>query len=216
MTSDSKRVEMVDRDIAARGVHDARVLAAMRVVPREVFVPPARRAEALDDRPLPIGAGQTISQPYIVALMCEALQLRGDERVLEIGTGSGYGAAVLSRLAATVDTVERVPELADRAARQLADLNLNNVRVHGGDGTLGWPEAAPYDAIVVTAGGPEVPPALLAQLAPGGRLVMPVGSTRRWQVLVRVTHVGPDDFRSESLCDVAFVPLMGAQGWPEA
>jgi len=216
VTSDSKRVEMVDRDIAARGVHDARVLAAMRVVPREVFVPPARRAEALDDRPLPIGAGQTISQPYIVALMCEALQLRGDERVLEIGTGSGYGAAVLSRLAATVDTVERVPELADRAARQLADLNLNNVRVHGGDGTLGWPEAAPYDAIVVTAGGPEVPPALLAQLAPGGRLVMPVGSTRRWQVLVRVTHVGPDDFRSESLCDVAFVPLMGAQGWPEA
>ena len=216
MTSDSKRAEMVERDIAARGVRDARVLAAMRVVPREVFVPPARRAEALDDRPLPIGAGQTISQPYIVALMCEALQLRGDERVLEIGTGSGYGAAVLSRLAATVDTVERVPELADRAARQLADLNLNNVRVHGGDGTLGWPEAAPYDAIVVTAGGPEVPPALLAQLAPGGRLVMPVGSTRRWQVLVRVTHVGPDDFRSESLCDVAFVPLMGAQGWPEA
>ena len=216
MTSDSKRAEMVERDIAARGVRDARVLAAMRVVPREVFVPPARRAEALDDRPLPIGAGQTISQPYIVALMCEALQLRGDERVLEIGTGSGYGAAVLSRLAATVDTVERVPELADRAARQLADLNLNNVRVHGGDGTLGWPEAAPYDAIVVTAGGPEVPPALLAQLAPGGRLVMPVGSTRRWQDLVRVTHVGPDDFRSESLCDVAFVPLMGAQGWPEA
>ncbi len=208
-------MEMVERDIAGRGVRDARVLAAMRDLPREAFVPASRRDQAYDDRPLPIGARQTISQPYIVALMCEALQLTGDERVLEIGTGSGYAAAVLSRLAAQVDTVERIPELAERAARQLAEFKLNNVRVHSGDGTLGWSDAAPYDAIVVTAAGPDVPQALLAQLAPGGRLVMPVGASRGSQHLVRVTREGQDDYRSESLCEVAFVPLMGEQGWPE-
>lgn len=210
-----RRMEMVERDIAGRGVRDARVLAAMRDLPREAFVPASRRDQAYDDRPLPIGARQTISQPYIVALMCEALQLTGDERVLEIGTGSGYAAAVLSRLAAQVDTVERIPELAERAARQLAEFKLNNVRVHSGDGTLGWSDAAPYDAIVVTAAGPDVPQALLAQLAPGGRLVMPVGASRGSQHLVRVTREGQDDYRSESLCEVAFVPLMGEQGWPE-
>lgn len=208
-------MEMVERDIASRGVRDVHVLEAMRTVPREAFVPASWREQAYDDRPLPIDAGQTISQPYIVALMCEALQLTGDDRVLEIGTGSGYAAAVLSRLAAQVDTVERIAELVEGAARVLSELNVSNVRVHCADGTLGWPDAAPYDAITVTAGGPVVPPALLAQLAPGGRLVMPVGSNRGWQDLVRVTRAGPDDFRTESLCEVAFVPLMGTQGWPE-
>lgn len=208
-------MEMVERDIASRGVRDSHVLEAMRTVPREAFVPASRREQAYDDRPLPIDAGQTISQPYIVALMCEALQVTGDERVLEIGTGSGYAAAVLSRLAAQVDTVERIAELAEGAARVLSELNVSNVRVHCADGTLGWPDAAPFDAITVTAGGPVVPPALLAQLAPGGRLVMPVGSNQAWQDLVRVTRAGPDDFRTETLCEVAFVPLMGAQGWPE-
>lgn len=209
-------MEMVERDIAGRGVRDARVLAAMRSVAREAFVPAARREQACDDRPLPIGAGQTISQPYIVALMCEALTLTCSDHVLEIGTGSGYGAAVLSQLAAQVDTVERIAELAEQAARLLATLSLGKVRVHCADGTLGWQDAAPYNAIAVTAAGPAVPQALLAQLAPGGRLVMPVGSSLHLQQLVRVTCVGPGDYRTESLCDVAFVPLIGAQAWPEA
>ena len=204
---------MVERDIAGRGVLDARVLAAMRDVPREAFVPKGAREQAFDDRPLSIGAGQTISQPYIVALMVEALQLRGAEHVLEIGTGSGYAAAVLARLAAQVDTVERIAELASGATRRLTDLGIINVRVHCADGTLGWPDAAPYDAIVVAAGGPVVPPALRDQLAPGGRLVMPVGAGRGWQDLLRMTRVGPDEYRTESLCEVAFVPLVGAQGW---
>jgi protein-L-isoaspartate(D-aspartate) O-methyltransferase len=213
--TDRLLAQMVACDIESRGVRDARVLAAMRSVPRAAFVPAAWRAQAYEDHPLPIGADQTISQPYIVALMAEALQLRGGERALEIGTGSGYAAAVLARLAAQVDTVERIAELAERAACQLADLGVSNVRVHCGDGTLGWPAAASYDAIVVSAGGPAVPQALLAQLAPGGRLVMPVGARRSSQDLVRVTRVGPHETRTESLGAVAFVPLLGAQGWPE-
>lgn len=215
-TDDHRRAAMVERDIAGRGITDARVLAAMRAVPREHFVPANLRQRAFDDRPLPIGNAQTISQPYIVALMAQALQLQGDEHVLEIGTGSGYGAAVLARLCRHVDTVERISDLADRARQQLADLGVTNVDVHGGDGTLGWPAAAPFDAIVVTAGGPSVPPALQAQLAPGGRLVMPVGAQHGGQDLLRLTRSGGDDFRTESLCGVAFVPLLGAQGWPEA
>lgn len=214
-TDDHRRAAMVERDIAGRGIIDARVLAAMRAVPREHFVPADLRQRAFDDRPLPIGNAQTISQPYIVALMAQALQLQGDEHVLEIGTGSGYGAAVLARLCRHVDTVERISDLADRARQQLADLGVTNVDVHGGDGTLGWPAAAPFDAIVVTAGGPSVPPALQAQLAPGGRLVMPVGAQHGGQDLLRLTRSGGDDFRTESLCGVAFVPLLGAQGWPE-
>ena len=217
MTNDDhRRAAMVERDIAGRGITDARVLAAMRAVPREHFVHANLRQRAFDDRPLPIGNAQTISQPYIVALMAQALQLQGDEHVLEIGTGSGYGAAVLARLCRHVDTVERISDLADRARQQLADLGVTNVDVHGGDGTLGWPAAAPFDAIVVTAGGPSVPPALQAQLAPGGRLVMPVGAQHGGQDLLRLTRSGGDDFRTESLCGVAFVPLLGAQGWPEA
>ncbi|HPO17985.1 MAG TPA: protein-L-isoaspartate(D-aspartate) O-methyltransferase [Rubrivivax sp.] len=211
----TRRTAMVERDIAARGVRDERVLQAMRAVPRERFVPEHRLEEACADHPLPIGAGQTISQPYIVALMSEALQLHGGERVLEIGTGSGYAAAVLSRLAREVHTVERIAGLAEAARRMLAELQAANVQVHIGDGSLGWPAAAPYDAIVVTAAGPRIPAALREQLAPLGRLVMPVGRSHGAQELLRLTRArgDGDDDRIEALCGVAFVPLLGAQGW---
>lgn len=209
------RAAMVARDIAARGVRDARVLAAMRAVPREAFVPGDLRRHAYDDRALPIGCAQTISQPFIVARMCEALGLAGTEHVLEVGTGSGYAAAVLARLAAHVDSVERIEALATAATRALAAQGVGNVAVHVGDGSLGWPAGAPYDAIVVTAAGPEVPASLLAQLAEGGRLVMPVGD-RGWQQLLRVTRLGKGGLRTEALEDVAFVPLVGAEGWPTA
>jgi protein-L-isoaspartate(D-aspartate) O-methyltransferase len=217
MTSnDHLRAEMVARDIAGRDVRDERVLDAMRAVPREVFVPEAWRTHAFDDRPLPIEADQTISQPYIVALMAEALQLRGDEHVLEVGAGSGYAAAVLARLAARVDAVECVPLLAEGAARRLADLGVKNVQLHCADGSLGWPAGAPFDAISVAAGGPRVPSALREQLAVGGRLVMPVGAGRHGQDLVRVTRTREQGFRTETLGQVSFVPLTGAQGWPAA
>ena len=209
-----RRDAMVREQIEARGVRDARVLQAMRELPRERFVRPGWEAEAYDDNPLPIAAGQTISQPYIVAFMSEALQLRGGERVLEIGTGSGYAAAVLGRLAKEVHTVERHAVLAEGAAAALAALGVDNVQVHTADGTLGWPAAAPYDAIVVTAAGPEVPVALLAQLAVGGRLVMPVGEREGAQWLLRLTRVNEHETRREELMGVRFVPLTGAQGWP--
>ncbi len=209
-----RRAAMVREQIEARGVCDARVLQAMRELPRERFVRPGWEAEAYDDNPLPIAAGQTISQPYIVAFMSEALQLRGSERVLEIGTGSGYAAAVLARLAKEVHTVERHAVLADSAAAVLSALGADNVQVHTADGTLGWPAAAPYDAIVVTAAGPEVPAALLAQLAVGGRLVMPVGEREGAQWLLRLTRVNEHETRREELMGVRFVPLTGAQGWP--
>ncbi len=209
-----RRAAMVREQIEARGVRDARVLQAMRELPRERFVRPGWEAEAYDDNPLPIAAGQTISQPYIVAFMSEALQLRGGERVLEIGTGSGYAAAVLARLAKEVHTVERHAVLAEGAAAVLTALGADNVQVHTADGTLGWPAAAPYDAIVVTAAGPEVPVALLAQLAVGGRLVMPVGEREGAQWLLRLTRVNEHETRREELMGVRFVPLTGAQGWP--
>ena len=209
-----RRAAMVREQIEARGVRDARVLQAMRELPRERFVRPGWEAEAYDDNPLPIAAGQTISQPYIVAFMSEALQLRGGERVLEIGTGSGYAAAVLGRLAKEVHTVERHAVLAEGAAAVLTALGADNVQVHTADGTLGWPAAAPYDAIVVTAAGPEVPVALLAQLAVGGRLVMPVGEREGAQWLLRLTRVNEHETRREELMGVRFVPLTGAQGWP--
>lgn len=207
------RNAMVEHQIAGRGIADARVLDAMRAVPRASFVPDALRASAYDDRPLPIGGGQTISQPYIVALMLEALGLRGGETVLEIGTGSGYAAAVLARLAARVVTIERVASLRVAAAGRLAAPGLANIELVDGDGSLGWPAAAPYDAIVVTAGGPRVPPALQAQLKPGGRLVIPVGSDLGEQNLLRLTREDEDHFNSETLAAVRFVPLIGAQGW---
>jgi len=208
------RAEMVEQQLAGRGISDIRVLDAFRGVPREAFVPAELAEFAYQDAPLPIGEGQTISQPYIVALTIDALRLRGDERVLEIGTGCGYAAAVLSRLVAEVFTVERREPLATDARERLARLGFHNVKVLHGDGTLGWPEHAPYDAIAVAAGGPEVPKALLAQLAPGGRLVIPVGP-EDMQVLTRVTREGAEKFREESLTEVRFVPLIGEQGWPE-
>jgi protein-L-isoaspartate(D-aspartate) O-methyltransferase len=209
----ARRDTMVTTQIEARGVSDARVLAAMRAVPREAFVAPGCHAQAFDDNPLPIAAGQTISQPFMVAFMAEALHLRGDECVLEIGSGSGYAAAVLGRLAREVHTVECIAELAVTATAALAAQGAHNVHVHQADGSLGWPAAAPYQAIVVTAAGPDVPAALLAQLAEGGRLVMPVGSRNGRQQLLRVTR-GPDGgWRRETLMEVRFVPLTGAQGW---
>ncbi|MCX5743876.1 MAG: protein-L-isoaspartate(D-aspartate) O-methyltransferase [Proteobacteria bacterium] len=209
------RQTMVDRHLRARGVRDPRVLLAFDVVPREAFVPSALASAAYDDRPLPIEAGQTISQPYIVALMTEALALAPGDTVLEIGTGSGYAAAVLAKLARHVYTVERHVELADAARDRLAALGFSNVEVRCSDGTLGWPEHAPFDAIVVAAGGPEVPRALLDQLEIGGRLVMPVGPAHEQQ-LVRVTRDGIVAYRREELGAVQFVPLIGAQGWSES
>lgn len=208
-----RRSSMVDLQIAARGVRAANVLDAMREVPREAFLPERLREFAYDDAPLPIAEGQTISQPYIVALMAEALALEGGERVLEIGTGSGYAAAVLSRIAGKVFTVERIGQLAENAAAQLADLGYANVHVRHSDGTRGWNEEAPFDAIVVAAGGPEVPAALRRQLKIGGRLVIPVGEDPRLQELVRVTRLSEDEYRTEDLLDVRFVPLVGEAGW---
>jgi protein-L-isoaspartate(D-aspartate) O-methyltransferase len=208
----AQRRVMVERQIRARGVRDPRVLAAMAAVPREAFLPAELAELAYDDRPLPIAAGQTISQPFIVALMTEALELRGDETVLEIGTGSGYAAAVLALVARRVYTIERVPELAEVARERLARLGYRDVEVRCGDGTLGWPEHAPFEAIVAAAGGPDLPSVLLDQLAIGGRLVMPIGSSRA-QELVRVTRTGAHEFRRDDLGAVRFVPLIGAHGW---
>jgi protein-L-isoaspartate(D-aspartate) O-methyltransferase len=208
------RDEMVSRQIAARGVRDERVLEAMGTVPREAFVSERLAELAYNDNPLPIGEEQTISQPYVVALMAEALELRPEDRVLEIGAGSGYAAAVLSRLAREVFTVERHESLAQEARERIGRLGYSNVQVHQGDGTLGWPEDAPYDAIVVAAGGPEVPQALLDQLAEGGRLVIPLGPDIRSQDLIRVRRKG-GSFLREDLGPVRFVPLIGDQGWRE-
>jgi aldehyde:ferredoxin oxidoreductase len=207
------REQMVETQIAARGIRDSWVLHAMRTVPRERFVPVSLRESAYDDGPLPIGEGQTISQPYIVARMTEAVQPRPGDRALEIGTGSGYAAAVLATIVSTVYTVERLGGLAETARRQLAALGYRNVHVLCGDGTLGWPEHAPYDAIIVTAGGPFVPPSLLEQLGIGGRLIMPVGSGPGFQRLVRVTRTTAGTYGREELEPVAFVPLIGEQGW---
>lgn len=208
-----QRERMVKRQIAGRGVRSQKVLEAMRKIPRERFLPQGQGVWAYDDAPLPIGDGQTISQPYIVAYMTEALALEGGEKVLEIGTGSGYAAAVLAEIAADVYTIERIEALATMASTVLDDLDYTNVHVRHGDGTLGWPEHAPFDGIVVTAGGPDVPDTLRHQLKIGGRLVIPVGKTTWYQELVRVTRVGEDEFRTEDLVPVRFVPLIGEEGW---
>jgi protein-L-isoaspartate(D-aspartate) O-methyltransferase len=207
------RDTMVEHQIAARGVHSKTVLDAMRKVPREAFLADRMREFAYKDAPLPIESGQTISQPFMVALMTEALALTGGETVLEIGTGSGYAAAVLAEIAGEVYTVERIEALAHGAAVRLADLGYQNVHVRHADGTLGWPEHAPYDAIVVAAGGPDIPDTLKRQLKVGGRMVMPVGTNPRAQELVRVTRT-QDGFTTDDLADVCFVPLIGKEGWP--
>jgi len=208
------RERMVDYQIARRGVTSRVVLDAMRKVPRERFVSKGNRRFAYDDSPLPIGQSQTISQPYVVAYMAEALALEGGEKVLEIGTGSGYAAAVLGEIAAEVYTIERIKALADMARVVLEDLGYDNVHVQHGDGTLGWPDQAPFDGIVVTAGGPEVPETLKHQLRIGGRLVIPIGGYTTFQQLVRVTRVAEDEFDTEDLIPVRFVPLVGDEGWP--
>src|SRR3954469_3196959 len=209
------RSQMVDHQIQERGVRSGAVARAMREVPREEFMSEEMREFAYADSPLPIGEGQTISQPYIVAYMTEALELEGGERVLEVGTGSGYAAAVLARIAGEVYTIERHPSLARNAEKILHKLGYDNVHVIVGDGTKGWLGAAPYDAIVVAAGGIEVPPALRSQLAVGGRLVIPRGPTPREQRLVRVTRVSEKRYEEEELLPVRFVPLIGDQGWSD-
>lgn len=208
------RRRMVERDLAQRGIVDRRVLAAMNTVPREEFVPPGLRQSAYDDSPLPIGRGQTISQPFTVAFMAQSLALAGAEHVLEIGTGSGYGAAVLSQLAQSVVTVERHADLAATAAERLSRLGYQNVEVIVGDGSLGAPQRAPFEAIVVTAGAGSLPRALAEQLSDGGRCVIPIGPTRHEQRLLKYTRRGPE-LTVDDLGAFAFVPLIGAEGWPE-
>jgi protein-L-isoaspartate(D-aspartate) O-methyltransferase len=207
------REDMVDKQIAARGVRSGKVLDAMRKVPREQFLPKGLREFAYEDSPLPIEAGQTISQPYIVAFMIEGLALQGGEKVLEIGAGSGYAAAVLAEIAGEVYTIERIEELANSATTALAESGYENVHILHGDGTLGWPDHAPFDGIVVAAGAPEIPDSLKQQLKIGGRMVIPVGENREFQELVRVTRVSEDEFATEDLATVRFVPLVGAEGW---
>ena len=210
-----ERNRMVDAQIARRGIRDRHVLDAMRKVPREKFVEPGYEEFAYRDGPLPIGHGQTISQPYIVALMIEAAEVRPGERVLEVGAGSGYAAAVMAEIAEHVTAIERHEGLGRTAADRLAKAGYDNVSLHGGDGTLGWPDAAPFDAIVVAAGGPSVPQALKDQLAEGGRLVIPVGDAEgpSGQTLLMVTRTGPETWEEERISAVRFVPLVGAQGW---
>ena len=198
---------MVRRQIEGRGVSDPRVLAAMRSVPRHRFVSRALAVDAYKDHPLPISAGQTISQPYIVALMAEAAAIDPDDRVLEVGTGSGYGAAVLAELAASVISVERHRKLADAAARVLGELGYSNANVVCADGSQGHPPGAPYNAVVVTAAALSIPPLLVDQLADGGRLVIPVGPPSLSQNLTLVTRVG-DETTSKRFCPVRFVPLV--------
>lgn len=210
-----QREDMVKYQISDRDVRCKHTLAAMKKVPREKFLPKHLRRFAYQDCPLPIDAEQTISQPYIVALMTEALALEGGERVLEIGTGSGYAAAVLAEIAGKVYSVECIGLLAQQSTEVLGKLGYTNIEVLHGDGTMGWLEHAPYDAIVVTAGGPEVPESLKSQLEIGGRLVIPVGSSERFQKLIRVIRLSETEFMSEDLADVRFVPLVGKEGWAE-
>lgn len=202
---------MVETQIKRRGVRDPRVLAAMGKIPRHLFVPMPLWEQAYSDYPLPIGENQTISQPYIVALMTETLELRGSEKVLELGTGSGYQAAILAELAAQVFTIERLPSLARAAEHVLKDLGYTNVQVRVSDGTLGWVEEAPFEGILVTAGSPQVPPPLVEQLAMGGRLVIPVGDSYT-QTLTRVRRT-PEGLKYEYLGGCRFVKLIGRHGW---
>ncbi|MBE0596922.1 MAG: protein-L-isoaspartate(D-aspartate) O-methyltransferase [Desulfuromonadales bacterium] len=208
------RRRMVERQVQERGIVDPKVIEAMLQVPRHLFVEDALRGQAYGDFSLPIGDKQTISQPFTVATMTAALQLGGGEKVLEIGTGSGYQAAILARIAVRVYSVERIPALARRARRLLDEVGCGNVNIKVTDGTFGWEEAAPFDAIIVTAGAPAIPTGYLAQLAPGGRLVIPIGPRDR-QLLKRITRTADGRLQEEDLLDCRFVPLLGAHGWAQ-
>ena len=209
-----QRKKMVDSQIRSRGVRDERVLRAMEKIPRHLFIDEGLIDQAYNDNPLPIGEKQTISQPYIVALMTEALELTGRDKVLELGTGSGYQAAILAELAERVFTIERIASLAQKARKLLESLNYYNVVIRVGDGTYGWREESPFDAIAVSAGSPSIPRMLVEQLAIGGRLVIPVGS-RYSQSLIKLTRLSenPDDVKREDLGGVRFVNLIGEHGW---
>jgi protein-L-isoaspartate(D-aspartate) O-methyltransferase len=208
------RRAMIDRDLRGRGIKDRRVLAAMERVPRERFVPEHLRWASYDDKPLPIGQNQTISQPYIVAFMTELLELKPTDRVLEIGTGSGYQTAVLARLAEQVSSIEILPELGERARKTLAALDFANVEIRIGDGFYGWEERAPFDAILVTAAAARIPERLAAQLRDGGRLVMPLGDPGKTQRLIRARKTA-DRLKIEDFTEVLFVPLRGAVEKPD-
>ena len=207
-----QRLRMVEEQLKARGIADARLLAAFRKVPRHLFVPPALQRDAYADHPLPVGGGQTISQPYIAALMTGCLGLQGHERVLEVGTGSGYQTAILAELALEVFSVERLPELLSAAVERLNGLGYLNVHVTTGNGSLGWPEHAPYDAILVTAAAPDIPKPLVDQLADPGRLVLPIGPQGS-QMLIQVEKRHGAIRRTE-IASCVFVPLLGEHGWP--
>jgi len=209
------RDRMIDVQIVRRGVRDRHVLDAMRRVPREAFVEPGLEEFAYEDGPLAIGEGQTISQPYIVALMIEAAEVKPGDSVLEVGAGSGYAAAVMSQIADRVHAIERHPSLGKSALQRFKRLGYDNIDLRVGDGTRGWPEAAPFQAILVAAGGPEVPLLLKEQLAIGGRLIIPVGEEENWQTLLKITRTRETDYEEEDLGVVAFVPLIGEQGWAE-
>jgi len=212
---DQLRERMIERQIAARGIRDPAILDAFRNVPREEFVSAANQPWAYDDHPLPIEAGQTISQPYIVALMIEAARIKPGNTVLEVGAGSGYAAAVISRIAARVVGIERQHELVEVARERMTRLGYNNVEIVEGDGTKGWPDEAPFDAILAAASGSHVPRPLVEQLAPDGRLVMPIGDPGWAQELVKVTKQEDGVLKQESLGGVRFVPLIGEEGWSD-
>ncbi len=209
------RRRMVEQQIIARGIEDLRVLDAMMQVPRHLFVEPGLQSHAYSDASLPIGEKQTISQPYMVAAMSAALELKGHERILEIGTGSGYQSAILAMLVKRVYSIERISTLAGRARKTLDQLCLSNVNIKVGDGTIGWREQAPFDGILVAAGAPDIPAEYLHQLEVGGRLVLPVGD-RAQQILMRVTLQQDGSFKREQLMGCRFVPLIGEQGWLNA
>jgi len=210
-----QRHRMVKDQIVQRGIRSLHVIAAMRRVPREAFVDPGFKDFAYEDSPLPIGHKQTISQPFMVAMMIEAAEVEPGDMVLEVGAGSGYAAAVLSRIAAKVFAIERHSSLAEAARKRLAHLCYDNVEIRSGDGTRGWPDAAPFDAILVAAGAPDVPNALKEQLAIGGRLIIPVGEVERCQTLRKVRRLSDEAFDEENLGAVAFVPLIGKSAWAE-
>ncbi|MBW2558883.1 MAG: protein-L-isoaspartate(D-aspartate) O-methyltransferase [Deltaproteobacteria bacterium] len=211
-----KRALMINKNLKARGITDERVLRTMGTIPRHLFLEEGLQDQAYSDNPLPIGSRQTISQPYIVGLMTESLELRGTEKILEIGTGCGYQTAILAELAEMVFSIERIASLAFRAQRTLDSFHYHNILIRVGDGTYGWSEEAPFDAIIVTAGAPEIPETLKKQLAVGGRLIIPVGS-RSSQTLLRITRLSeePDDIKTEDVCGCRFVDLIGEHGWKD-